>query len=57
LAARAARASQSLQEHLKAHLVEVADKPDMQTWMAEVRERKRAMPTYLSAEQILPQGC
>ena len=53
LAARAALAGQSLQEYLRAKLVALAERPDPASLMAEFRERKRAMGTKLSAEQIL----
>jgi len=43
LAARAARSGRSLQEYLRAQLIEMAEKPDMATWLAQVREHKRQM--------------
>jgi hypothetical protein len=41
LAARAARSGRSLQEYLRAQLIELAGKPDMATWLEQVREHKR----------------
>jgi len=43
LAARAARSGRSLQEYLRAQLIELADRPDIETWLAQVREHKRQM--------------
>ena len=53
LAARAALAGQSLQEYLRAELVEIAQRPDIKTWMKRVTERVNAEGNTLSAEQIL----
>jgi plasmid stability protein len=53
LAARAARSGRSLQEYLRAQLIELADKPDMATWLARARERVEREGTHLSREQIL----
>ena len=54
LVARAARAGQSLQEYLKHELMKMAEKPDIETWLARVRKHKA---TYggirLTAEEIL----
>ncbi|MBI2765806.1 MAG: hypothetical protein HYX53_07840 [Chloroflexi bacterium] len=52
LAARAALAGQSLQEYVKAKLVEVARRPDAQTVVARVRDRKRAAHANLPAAKI-----
>ena len=41
LAARAARAGQSLQEFLSLTLREIAEKPDMNAALAEIRARAR----------------
>lgn len=43
LAARAARSGRSLQEYLRTQLIEMAEKPDMATWLAQVREHKRQL--------------
>ena len=53
LAARAARSGRSLQEYLRAQLVELARRPDAGTLMAGVRERKARTGTTLSPERIL----
>lgn len=53
LAARAAREGRSLQEYLRKQLMEMADRPDMATWLARVRERVEREGTHLSREQIL----
>ncbi|CAN5744897.1 hypothetical protein BH23ACT5_BH23ACT5_21730 [soil metagenome] len=53
LAARAARAGQSLQEHLLAALVELARRPDVETLLAQARQRKHDLNTSLSATEIV----
>ena len=53
LAARAARAGRSLQEHLRAELVELAGKPTVDELMARVRARKEATGSRMSAARIL----
>ncbi|MGH9009969.1 MAG: FitA-like ribbon-helix-helix domain-containing protein [Acidimicrobiia bacterium] len=53
LAARAARSGRSLQEYLRAQLVELARRPDAGTVMAGVRERKARTGTSLGPERIL----
>ena len=53
LAARAARSGRSMQEYLRAQLIEMAGRPDIQTWLAQVRERVEKSGTRLSAEEIL----
>ncbi|MEX2372818.1 MAG: hypothetical protein WD800_03370, partial [Dehalococcoidia bacterium] len=53
LAARAALAGQSLQEYLRAQLVDLARRPSAATLMREVAERKRRTGTRLSADAIL----
>ncbi len=53
LAARAARTGRSLQEYLRAALIENARKPDVEALMERVRVRKRATQTRLPARQIL----
>ncbi len=53
LAARAARSGRSLQEYLRAELVELARRPDPQSLLAGIRERKRHAGTRLPAERIL----
>jgi plasmid stability protein len=53
LAARAARAGQSLQEYLRAHLIEEASHPTQAEIIARARERVRATGSTLTAESIL----
>lgn len=53
LAARAASSGRSLQEYLRARLVEMADTPDAETWVARVRARKASTGGSLSAGSIL----
>ena len=53
LAARAARAGQSLQEYLRATLVEAAQRPDKQALLAAVRARVLATNSSLSIDKIL----
>jgi len=53
LAARAARAGRSLQEHLRGELIELARRPSLQERLERVRDRKAATGTRLSAEDIL----
>jgi len=53
LAARAARSGRSLQEYLRAELVELARRPDPATFMAGVHEHKSRLGTRLAAAQIL----
>jgi plasmid stability protein len=50
LAARAARAGQSLQEYLSLTLREIAEKPDINTALAEIRVRARNFPPVTTAE-------
>lgn len=53
LAARAASSGRSLQEYLRARLVEMAETPDAETWVARVRARKGATGGSFDAESIL----
>lgn len=53
LAARAAGAGQSLQEYLRSTLVELAEKPDLETILARARARALATETTVTAEEIL----
>jgi plasmid stability protein len=50
LAARAARAGQSLQEFLSLTLRDIAERPDMNTALAEIRARARNFPPVTMAE-------
>lgn len=53
LASRAAAKGQSLQEYLRAHLDEIAGKPDMAALLARVESRVAETGSTLSAEDIL----
>ena len=53
LAARAARSGRSLQEFLRAELVDLARKPDIDSLLARVRVRKHATKSTLPADAIL----
>jgi antitoxin FitA len=53
LAARAARAGRSLQEHLRAELIALAEKPTVDEVLARSRTRKQATSGALSSRQIL----
>lgn len=53
LAARAALQGKSMQEYLRAELERMASRPSLDSWLEQVRKRKRAAQTKLSASQIL----
>ena len=53
LAARAARAGQSLQEYLRGQLTELAAKPSPDLFWARVQARVETTGTHLIAEEIL----
>ena len=53
LAARAARAGRSLQEHLRIALIELAARPSASDWLNDVQRRKASSGSRLSREQIL----
>lgn len=53
LAARAAATGRSLQEYLRAQLIDLASRPDVETILARIRERKQRTGTRLPAEKIL----
>jgi plasmid stability protein len=53
LAARAARSGRSLQEYLRAQLIELADRPDATELTARIRDRKRLTGSTLAAGRIL----
>ena len=53
LAGRAALQGKSMQEYLRAELERMAARPSVDTWLEQVRKRKRASQTRLSAAQIL----
>lgn len=53
LAARAAATGRSLQEYLRAHLIDLASRPEPEVVVARLRARKEALGTRLSTEAIL----
>lgn len=53
LAARAARAGRSLQEHLRAELIELARKPSVEDVLKRARARTRTTSSTLPAASIL----
>lgn len=53
LAARAANAGQSLQEHLRAELVDLARRPTVAEVLDRARERKAATASRLGREQVV----
>jgi antitoxin FitA len=53
LAARAALQGKSMQEFLRAELERMAARPSVDSWLEQVRKRKRAAQTRISPKQIL----
>jgi antitoxin FitA len=53
LASRAALTGRSLQEYLRAKLIELAGQPDAEALIARVRARKAASDSSLPRERIL----
>ena len=53
LAARAAQAGQSLQQYLRAHLIDEASRPTQAQIIARARERVRRTGSKLDVEAIL----
>ena len=53
LAARAALSGRSLQEYLRARLVELARQPDAEALVQRIHARKAATGSSLSADHIL----
>ena len=53
LAARAALTGRSLQEYLRARLVELAQAPDAEVLVARIRARKAATTSSTSTDRIL----
>ena len=53
LAARAALTGRSLQEYLRAQLIELARRPDPEVLMARVQARKGSTGSAISAKAIL----
>jgi hypothetical protein len=53
LAARAALQGKSMQEYLQAELRRLVARPTIDSWLRQVRRRKRAAQSQVSSEQIL----
>lgn len=53
LAARAALVGRSLQEYVRSQLIELARRPDAETLLSRVRDRKQRTGSRLSADAIL----
>jgi plasmid stability protein len=53
LAARASRSGRSLQEYIRASLIELASRPDLGSLVAELRETKSSIGSRLPAARIL----
>jgi plasmid stability protein len=53
LAARAAATGRSLQEYLRAQLIDLASHPDVETVLARIQERKQRTGTRLPTDKIL----
>lgn len=53
LAARAALSGRSLQEYLRGRLIEMAERPDPESWLARVRARKVSTGATIGAAEIL----
>ena len=53
LASRAAASGKSLQEYLRAELIRLASRPDMEAWLAAVREDKKHYRSSVTTEDIL----
>lgn len=53
LAARAARSGRSMQEYLRLHLIDFAARPDADTVLTRIRDRKRATGSRLDPVEIL----
>jgi hypothetical protein len=53
LAARAALQGKSMQEYLRMELERMAARPSVETWLEQVRKRKRASQARVSDAQIL----
>lgn len=53
LASRAALSGRSLQEYLRAELIELARRPSAEAVLAQIRTRKRSTRSTLDTDQIL----
>jgi plasmid stability protein len=55
LASRAALQGKSMQEYLRAELERLASRPSVESWVEQVRRRKRAANKQVSAAEIVRQ--
>ena len=55
LASRAALQGKSMQDYLRAELERLAARPSVESWLEQVRRRKRAANTQVSAAEIVRQ--
>jgi plasmid stability protein len=55
LASRAALQGKSMQEYLRSELERLASRPSVESWLEQVRKRKRAANTQVSAAEIVRQ--
>jgi antitoxin FitA len=53
LAARAAATGRSLQEYLRAQLIQLAARPDAEAWVAKVRDLKTRTGADVPTDRIL----
>lgn len=53
LAARAARSGRSLQEYVRLQLIAITRRPDAESLLQRVRDRKQRTGSALGADQIL----
>ncbi|WP_116810205.1 FitA-like ribbon-helix-helix domain-containing protein [Steroidobacter cummioxidans] len=53
LASRAALQGKSMQEYLRAELERIAARPSVESWVEQVRRRKRAANNQVSAAEIM----
>lgn len=53
LASRAALQGKSMQEYLRTELERIASRPSVDTWLEQVRKRKRSANNRISAAQIV----
>ena len=53
LAARAARAGQSMQEYLRQELERLARRPSLDEWLSRVQDRKRLAPRTVPSNSVL----
>jgi hypothetical protein len=53
LAARAALLGKSMQEYLRGELERLASRPSIDSWLEQVRKRKRASGTRVATKRIL----